>query len=149
VLDPEGRALHGTYACGWLMRGPTGIIGRSCSVHTARERLATCILSDTAITAGAPREIYSILLTAGTNSANAELVADVIQEDTRDLRLIRGAEGGTDALLEVLAGRGVSPTSFNDWGKIHAAELRQGQLRGKVREKIVTMPELLQTAGIN
>lgn len=88
-------------------------------------------------------------LTAGTNSANAELVADVIQEDTNDLRLIRGAEGGTDALLEVLAGRGVNPTSFNDWGKIDAAELRQGQLRGKVREKIVTMPELLQTAGIN
>jgi hypothetical protein len=28
VLDHEGRELHGTYACGWLMRGPTGIIGR-------------------------------------------------------------------------------------------------------------------------
>jgi hypothetical protein len=76
-------------------------------------------------------------------------VADVIQEDTNNLRLIRGAEGGTDALLEVLAGRGASPTSFADWGKIDAAELHQGQLRGKVREKIVTMPELLQVAGVS
>ena len=76
-------------------------------------------------------------------------MADVIQDDAHELRLIRGADGGTNPLLEVLASRGVSPTSFDDWGKIDTAELRQGQLRGKVREKIVTMPELLQTAGIS
>jgi hypothetical protein len=75
-------------------------------------------------------------------------VADVIQDDVQELRLIHGAEGGTDPVLELLASRGVSPTSFNDWGKIDLAELRAGQLRGKVREKIVAMPELLQTAGI-
>lgn len=84
---------------------------------------------------------------SGTNSANAELVADVIWEDTQQLRLIRGSGGGTDALLQALASRGVRPTSFDDWGRIDAAELERGRKRGKLREKMVSMPELLQTAG--
>jgi hypothetical protein len=86
---------------------------------------------------------------AGTNSANAELVADVIGDDTPELQLIRGSEGGSVSLLEVLASRSVCPTSFSDWGKIDGAELHQGQQRAKLREKIVSMPELLQTAGVN
>lgn len=27
VLDSNGQVLEGVYACGWLMRGPSGIIG--------------------------------------------------------------------------------------------------------------------------
>lgn len=57
VLDPEGRELHGTYACGWLMRGPTGIIGRRRPVHAALEALVACRLSDTDMSAGAPPEL--------------------------------------------------------------------------------------------
>lgn len=90
----------------------------------------------------------SVMHRPGTNSANAELVADVIGEDTQQLRLMRGDEGGTAALMEALTSRGVRPTSFDDWGRIDAAEVEQGSRAGKPREKLVTMPELLQTAGV-
>ena len=35
MLSQEGEVLPGVYACGWLMRGPSGIIGetKSCD-HT-------------------------------------------------------------------------------------------------------------------
>ena len=84
---------------------------------------------------------------AGTNSANAEFVADVIGEDTDRLQLIRGDEGGTAALTAALAARGVASTSFEDWQRIAAAELAEGERRGKLREKVVTLPELLAIAA--
>lgn len=84
---------------------------------------------------------------AGTNSANAELVADIIGQDTAQLRLLNGNQGGTAALMNALGSRGVRPTTFEDWGRIDAAELEMGSQRGKLREKIVALPELLQTAS--
>ncbi len=74
-------------------------------------------------------------------------MADIIGEDTAQLRLICGNEGGTRALVNALSSWGTSPTSFDDWGKIDAAELERGSQRGKLREKITSLPELLQVVG--
>ncbi len=74
-------------------------------------------------------------------------MADIIGEDTAQLRLIHGDQGGTAALTHALANRGMHPTSFEDWGRIDAAELERGSQRGKLREKIAALPELLQVAG--
>jgi ferredoxin--NADP+ reductase len=42
IVDAEGAALPGLYACGWIKRGPTGIIGtnKPCSVATVAALLA-------------------------------------------------------------------------------------------------------------
>ncbi|HUF36732.1 MAG TPA: FAD-dependent oxidoreductase [Gemmatimonadales bacterium] len=42
IIDPGGAAVPGLYACGWIKRGPTGIIGtnKPCSVATVASLLA-------------------------------------------------------------------------------------------------------------
>lgn len=42
VVGPDGAAIPGVYACGWIKRGPTGIIGtnKPCSVATVASLLA-------------------------------------------------------------------------------------------------------------
>jgi ferredoxin--NADP+ reductase len=42
IVEPGGAAMPGLYACGWIKRGPTGIIGtnKPCSVATVASLLA-------------------------------------------------------------------------------------------------------------
>lgn len=105
VLDKNGQVLDGVYACGWLSRGPSGIIG--------------------------------------TNLQNALQVATTIGEDTSQLKIVRKDNSPTDTLIRTLAARGVRVTTFADWETINAAELKAGRRRGKSREKLATLADML------
>ncbi|MCL4748330.1 MAG: pyridine nucleotide-disulfide oxidoreductase [Burkholderiaceae bacterium] len=77
----------------------------------------------------------------GTNRADAaatieSLLADLVRQ-TRPAR-----KSDADALLARLAGRGIRWTSFEDWKKIDAAEIRRGAASGKPREKFVDLDEM-------
>lgn len=43
----------------------------------------------------------------------------------------------------IAAALGLTPVLFNDWVKIDNEEKTRGQLKGKPREKIVSIPEML------
>ena len=53
----------------------------------------------------------------------------------------------TEALLEMLKGRGVRVVSFADWKKIDAVEVERGKANGKPREKLVSIDEMLAVLG--
>jgi len=108
VLDERGEQLDGVYACGWLSRGPSGIIG--------------------------------------TNLQNALQLAEVIGEDTARLKLVNAAHSPTNAVTQLLDEHGVQYTTLAGWDRIDAKELREGQQRQKVREKLATLTDLMHVA---
>jgi ferredoxin--NADP+ reductase len=75
----------------------------------------------------------------GTNKPDAQLVAEHMAADAATLEP-RRAPGSIDALL---AARGVRVTSFDDWRALDAVELERGRERGKLREKLTSIGEML------
>lgn len=39
---------------------------------------------------------------------------------------------------------GVTPTSFSDWEKIDKVEIQRGKAKGKPREKVVSLKEMME-----
>ena len=39
---------------------------------------------------------------------------------------------------------GVTPTSFSDWEKIDKVEIQRGRAKGKPREKVVSLKEMME-----
>ncbi|GBF88624.1 NADPH:adrenodoxin mitochondrial-like [Raphidocelis subcapitata] len=117
VPNTAGRVLReyggsevdpGLYVCGWVKRGPTGIIG--------------------------------------TNSMDADETVDSMYRDTAALPL--RPVGGGAALRELLRQRGVRAVDFGGWQRIDAREVAGGAAVGKPREKIVSVGDMLSTAGV-
>jgi ferredoxin--NADP+ reductase len=108
VLGPDGAPLPGEYVAGWLKRGPTGVIGtnKSDAAETVR-----CLLEDLA---GGPAEDDTPLPRAGLLK---------YPEDT--------AEPGESPLTAVLAGRGVTPVSYDEWLRIETAEADLAKALGR------------------
>lgn len=46
----------------------------------------------------------------------------------------------------ILLFAGVKPVTFSDWEKINSVEIRRGEANGKLREKILSVEEMLQVA---
>jgi len=46
----------------------------------------------------------------------------------------------------VWTGAGIKPVMFSEWQKIDSEEKSRGELRGKLREKIVDIDEMLRVA---
>ncbi len=111
----------GLYACGWVKRGPTGIIGTNAS--DAEETVAS-IVQD----ANAGR-----LLGDRADPAHEPPGPSVI--------------GGGAALQRLLEGRRVRAVDFAGWQRIDAHELQAGQAAGKAREKVVDVDEMLRIAA--
>lgn len=49
-------------------------------------------------------------------------------------------------MIYVLLSVGVKPVIFSDWEKIDSVEMSQGEVKGKPREKLLTVEEMLQVA---
>ena len=77
----------------------------------------------------------------GTNKPDAYETVKVLLEDVPTLAPC--SEPATQALVELLARRGVRAVSFEDWRRIDAAETARGASRGKPREKFSTVEEML------
>jgi ferredoxin--NADP+ reductase len=104
VLGPDGEPLPGEYVSGWLKRGPTGVIGtnKADAAETVRSLLADLAGGPDVSEAGAmPR---AGLLRFPEASAEAE------------------AEAVPSPLDGVLAGRGITPVSYDEWLRIEEAE---------------------------
>jgi ferredoxin--NADP+ reductase len=77
----------------------------------------------------------------GTNKPCAVETAQALVADVPALAPSETPD--TDALVELLSGRGVRVVSFADWQKIDAVEVERGKAKGKPREKIVSVEEML------
>ncbi len=79
----------------------------------------------------------------GTNKADAQAVSEAMAQDVPTLEPRRDEDVQHGAVDAVLARRGVRVASYADWGVIDALELSQGQERGKIREKLATVEQML------
>ncbi|MBV9095764.1 MAG: FAD-dependent oxidoreductase [Streptosporangiaceae bacterium] len=130
VLGPEGQPLPGEYVAGWLKRGPTGVIGtnKSDAAETVRS-----LLEDLAGLAAGPGEGGTLLPRPGllrypdpVAEATAGGVAAAMGADAA-----AGAEAAEWPLASVLAGRGVTPVSYDEWLCIEAAEAELAKALGR------------------
>lgn len=82
------------------------------------------------------------------NRADSLAVAKLILEDL-ETSPPTGEKTGGQAVDALLAERAVTVISFNDWEKINAAEVAQGQAAGKPREKMVDIQSILNVVNQN
>ncbi|HEY4313119.1 MAG TPA: FAD-dependent oxidoreductase [Pirellulales bacterium] len=81
----------------------------------------------------------------GTNRVDSiETVASLSADRARMTGRVRE---GAPRLENILTDRGVRPTSFDEWRRIDAEELRRGQRSGRVRSKITSIHELVAVAA--
>lgn len=78
----------------------------------------------------------------GTNKACARETVDLLLRDTEAL----ARRAVTLDVAELLASRGVQRVSFADYHKIDAVEKARGEARGKVRDKLERVPDMLAAA---
>jgi ferredoxin/flavodoxin---NADP+ reductase len=103
---------------GGRVRGPSGLIDRLYVVGWAKR---------------GPQGLI------GTNRADSKDTVDKMTEDLA--RLPAQVERAPIAGLETQA------VTWSDWQRIDAAEVARGQQAGKLREKFVSIPEMLAAAG--
>ena len=118
VLGPDGSPLPGEYVAGWLKRGPTGVIGtnKSDAAETVRS-----LLEDLA---GGPAAGDTQLPRPGLlRFPDAPAAADT------DAAAAQGA--ADEPLATVLAGRGITPVSYDEWLRIENAEAQLAQDLGR------------------
>jgi ferredoxin/flavodoxin---NADP+ reductase len=77
----------------------------------------------------------------GTNKPDSIETVERLLEDIP--LLTPSAEADSQALHRLLAKRGVRVVNFQDWRKIDAAEIAQGEPSGKPREKFTRVEEML------
>ncbi|KAJ7537246.1 hypothetical protein O6H91_12G104900 [Diphasiastrum complanatum] len=83
----------------------------------------------------------------GTNMICAEEVVESIAQDLEQGLLTSFLDvPGYFGLLELLQDKAIQFLSFDDWQKINQEEIRRGELKGKIREKIVRTEEQLEVA---
>lgn len=104
------------YACGWLKRGPTGVI--STNVMDAEDTAST--VADDLVGDGDERDASC---------------------DDGD-----HAAGGARSIDDLLDQRGVRPVTLDGWHRIDSAEQDAGRARGAPREKVVTVEQMLKIA---
>ena len=69
--------------------------------------------------------------------------AEAITRDWEAEKLFMAGGNGWDALKEEARRRGLRPVNWSDWQKIDAAEKERGRIKGKEREKISNVQEML------
>lgn len=81
----------------------------------------------------------------GTNKSDASATVQRLLEDVPALP--DAPRAGGVALDALLAERGLRVTSFSDWKRLDAIEVERGAARGKVRDKLCSVPEMLALLG--
>jgi len=82
----------------------------------------------------------------GTNKHDAQETVTALLADAEDGRLAQQPGRDADALVTLLAARGVTAVSYRGWQAIDAAEMALGQAQGRSRVKIADRAELLAAA---
>jgi adrenodoxin-NADP+ reductase len=110
--------VPGLFVCGWLKRGPSGIIGTN--LVDAEQTVDTMVRS---------QDTFPNLSGGDGDGGGGE----------------RGASG-RQGLAKLLEERCVNVVDFKGWEAIDAEEVRRGKAVGKPREKIVKVEEMLEIA---
>eukprot|EP00249_Psilotum_nudum_P006320 c19634_g1_i2 orf=824-1510(+) len=81
----------------------------------------------------------------GTNLVCAEeVVQSIVEDNEAGLLPMGGSHAGNVCLQELLRKREINFISFKDWLKINAEEIARGSYKGKPREKITSLEEMLK-----
>ncbi|KAK2742821.1 NADPH-adrenodoxin reductase [Myotisia sp. PD_48] len=119
AADDLPEHVPGIYCAGWVKRGPTGVIA---STMTDAFATADALAEDWAVHNGRGGEKLEFL-----NSGEA------------------GSTGlGWEGVRSEAEKLGLQPTSWSDWEKIDRVEKERGQAKGKIREKITEVGDMLQ-----
>ncbi|CAB1338170.1 unnamed protein product [Coregonus sp. 'balchen'] len=95
-------------------------------------------------TMGRVQQTAGVIATTMNDSFDtARTLLQDMDKGTLDVSTIKPGSQGVSVLLEK---RGVKPVSFSDWEKINSEETRRGETRGKPREKMLDVGEMLQVA---
>ncbi|KAG2377541.1 hypothetical protein C9374_009057 [Naegleria lovaniensis] len=106
VVNPQTKhSIGGVYVCGWLKRGPSGVI-----------------LSN----------IY-----------DAEETVESITNDFSSGALSRSKNDAHTKLVSKLQEKNISYVNFGQYKKLEQFEVNEGQKMGKIREKVLHVPEML------
>jgi ferredoxin/flavodoxin---NADP+ reductase len=83
----------------------------------------------------------------GTNKKDALETVQHLFADVGSGTLLDPESPSPDAVVELLAGRGVRFVTFDDWQAIDQAEVVRGEPHGRPRVKFVRVEEMLDTVG--
>uniref|UniRef100_A0A3Q3BQ16 NADPH:adrenodoxin oxidoreductase, mitochondrial n=1 Tax=Haplochromis burtoni TaxID=8153 RepID=A0A3Q3BQ16_HAPBU len=85
-----------------------------------------------------------VIATTMNNSFDtARSILEDMDSGTLDMS---AAKPGSQSISALLEKRGVKPVTFSDWEKIDNVEMKRGESRGKPREKLLTVEEMLHVA---
>jgi ferredoxin--NADP+ reductase len=82
----------------------------------------------------------------GTNKPDAAATVQVMLEDAEHYPVPEGLRLDPDAIPALLAHKQVRAVTFADWKRIDRIEVEAGKKKGKPREKLTTIAELLAAA---
>lgn len=119
IPNKAGKVERGVFVCGWLKRGPSGIIGTN---KFDAEEVVGNILNDYNKPEDALESIPKSTTIDGSN----------ITEDP------------FSTIEQLLGKRGVRYTTFEEWEALDNEEQNRGTTLNKIREKIRTVDEMLQ-----
>ncbi len=83
----------------------------------------------------------------GTNKLDAAATVQAMREDAEQAPVFNGLSPDLNAIPALLAQRQVRAVTFEDWKRIDRIEVEAGKKRGKPREKLTTLAELLAAAN--
>jgi ferredoxin--NADP+ reductase len=84
----------------------------------------------------------------GTNKPDSVATVEAMLADAEQLRDPAGLHLDLDAIPSLLAQKQVPAVTFDAWKRIDQVEVAAGKKVGKPREKLTTIPELLEAAGL-
>ena len=84
----------------------------------------------------------------GTNKPDSVATVEAMLADAEQLQVPEGIRLDLDAIPALLARKKVPAVTFEAWKLIDQVEMAAGKKIGKPREKLTTIPELLQAAGL-
>lgn len=124
--ETDANVIPHLYVTGWVRRGPSGIIGTNI---TDAGEVVKVLLADKA------QRLHSGDL-AGTKASAAEAGSEKPSEVVK--RIVMEHQAGNDKRIV---------TDWKGWLRISDKEVADGQARGKYREKVVQVPEMIELAN--
>ena len=111
VMNEQKNPITGVYVCGWLKRGPSGVI--LSNIYDAEETVNSII-----------HDFGNGLLSSPKTNSHSHL-------------------------MNLLQSKGTKSITFEQYKRLERNEVEEGQKKGKIREKILTVPEMLSVCFSN
>ena len=82
----------------------------------------------------------------GTNSADSKATVQAMLEDLPNMSVSSGGDprGG---IIELLEQRGLNFVTYEDWQRLDSYEIERGEQKGKVRDKLTSVDEMMEVVG--